>query len=79
MSTRNSAPCYVAAWMGGGCWGRMDTHICTAESLQSSLKPNHNTVNWIYPNKRSKKKNTKEYSAKGTKQKISMYTMMITV
>ena len=27
---------YVAAWMGGGVWGRMDTCICMAESLRCS-------------------------------------------
>ena len=55
MSIRNSAQCYVAAWMGEGCWGRTDTRICTAESLHSSRESNHNTVNWIYSNKKSKK------------------------
>ena len=32
-STWNSAQCYMAAWMGGGSWGRMDAYICMAESL----------------------------------------------
>ena len=32
-STGNSAQCYVAAWMGGVVWGKMDTCICIAESL----------------------------------------------
>ena len=26
----------VAAWVGGGVWGRMDTHICMAEFLLCS-------------------------------------------
>ena len=32
-STGNSAQRYVAAWMGGWGWERMDTYICVAESL----------------------------------------------
>ena len=32
-SSWNSTRCYVAAWMGGGVWGRMDTCIHMAESL----------------------------------------------
>ena len=32
-STWDSAHCYVAAWVGGAVWGRMDTCVCTAESL----------------------------------------------
>ena len=32
-STGNSAQCYVADWMGGEFWGRMDTCICMAQSL----------------------------------------------
>ena len=32
-SMGNSAPRYMAAWMGGGCGGRMDTCICLAHSL----------------------------------------------
>ena len=35
-STGNSAQCYVAAWIGGGGWGRMDTCVCMAESLRCS-------------------------------------------
>ena len=35
-STWNSAQCYVAAWMGGGSCGRMDTRICMTESLSCS-------------------------------------------
>ena len=35
-STGNSAPCYLAAWMGGEFGGRMDTCICMAESLPCS-------------------------------------------
>ena len=31
-STGDSAPCYVAAWMWGGVWGRMD-RVCGAEFL----------------------------------------------
>ena len=34
-STWSSAECYMAAWMGGS-WGRMDTCICTADSLSCS-------------------------------------------
>ena len=29
----NSAQCYVATWMGGEVWGRMDPCLCMAESL----------------------------------------------
>ena len=29
----NSAQCYVAAWLGGEFWGRMDTCICMAASV----------------------------------------------
>ena len=32
---KNSAECYMAAWMGGS-WGRMDTCICMADSLTCS-------------------------------------------
>ena len=32
-STQNSAQCYVEAWMGGGYWGRISTHIFMTESL----------------------------------------------
>ena len=35
-STWNSAQCCVAAWMGGGVWGRLDARVCTAESLRCS-------------------------------------------
>ena len=35
-STWNSAQCYVAAWIGGGVWGRIDTCVCMAESLHAS-------------------------------------------
>ena len=36
-STRNSAQCYVLAWIGlRGVWGRMDIGICMAESLYCS-------------------------------------------
>ena len=35
-STWNSTQCYVAAWMGGGFAGRVDTCICMAESLHCS-------------------------------------------
>ena len=34
----NSAQCYVAAWMGGGVWGRMDTCTCMAEFLHCSIE-----------------------------------------
>ena len=34
--TWNPVQCYVPAWMGGGVWGRMDSCICTAESLHCS-------------------------------------------
>ena len=37
-STGNSVQCDVAAWMGGGFAGRMDTCICTAESLHCPLE-----------------------------------------
>ena len=37
-NTQNSAQCYVAAWMEGGAWGRMDTCMCMAECLCSSLE-----------------------------------------
>ena len=33
-STGKCAQCYGAAWMG--VWGRMDTCVCTAESLRCS-------------------------------------------
>ena len=33
-------------------WGRMDTCICTAESLPCLL--NYHTVNWLYANTRKK-------------------------
>ena len=36
--TELSAPCYVAACMGGEFVGRMDTCICIAESLHCSLE-----------------------------------------
>ena len=32
-STKNSAQCYVSAWMGGGVSGRMDTCLYMAEFL----------------------------------------------
>ena len=32
-STWNSAQYHVAAWMGRGIWGGMDTCVCVAESL----------------------------------------------
>ena len=32
-STGDSAQCHVAAWMGGGSWGRRDTCICMAKSF----------------------------------------------
>ena len=32
-SAWSSAQCYMAAWMGGGSWGRMGACICMAESL----------------------------------------------
>ena len=35
-STGNSAQCYVAAWMGVGFGGRVDTCICMTESLHCS-------------------------------------------
>ena len=35
-STGSSAQCNVAAWMGAGFWGRMDTCICMPESLHCS-------------------------------------------
>ena len=34
--TGNSAQCYVAAWMGGGFEGRVDTCVCMAESFHHS-------------------------------------------
>ena len=37
-STGNAAPYYVAAWMGGGVCGRMDTCVCMAEFLGCSLE-----------------------------------------
>ena len=37
-STGNSAQCYVAACLGGGVSGRMDTRVCLAESLGCSLE-----------------------------------------
>ena len=44
-STGNSAQCHVAAWMGGGARGRMDTCICVAESLRCS--PEATTTSFI--------------------------------
>ena len=41
--TWNSAQCYVAAWMGGGVWGRMDTCICMAEFSVVHLKLLHHS------------------------------------
>ena len=35
-STGSSAQCNVAARMGAGFWGRMDTCICMPESLHCS-------------------------------------------
>ena len=35
-STGYSAKCYLAAWIGGGLVGRVDTCICMAESLHGS-------------------------------------------
>ena len=32
-STGHSVQCYVASWIGGGLWDRMDTCVCMAESL----------------------------------------------
>ena len=46
-SAWNSAQCYVAAWMGRGDWGRMDTCICMAESLCYPPET-HNIVNGLY-------------------------------
>ena len=37
-STGNSAPCYVAAWMGGEFGGYMDTCVCMA-SLEAIGSP----------------------------------------
>ena len=34
-STRSSAQCYVAAWMGGEFWGEW-IHMCMAQSLRCS-------------------------------------------
>ena len=52
--TGNSTQCYVAAWMVG-VWGRMDTGICTAESLGCC----HNTVNQLCANIKLKVKKKK--------------------
>ena len=37
-STGNSAQCYVAAWMGGGIWARMDTYGSMADPFAVHLK-----------------------------------------
>ena len=37
-STGNSAHCYVAAWMGGGIWARMDTYVSMADPFAVHLK-----------------------------------------
>ena len=36
--TGNSAHCYVAAWMGGGIWARMDTYVSMADPFAVHLK-----------------------------------------
>ena len=52
-STGNSAQRYVAAWMGGWGWERMDTCICVAESLYSppgqgdDVHPSHPPHFWL--------------------------------
>ena len=40
-STGNSAQCYVAAWMEGKFWGRIDTCVCMAEPLHCSPELSH--------------------------------------
>ena len=37
-SAGDSAACGVAAWMGGGVWGRMDTGVCMASPFTVHLK-----------------------------------------
>ena len=54
----NSVPCYVAPWIGRGVWGRMDSCVCTAESLHH-LKPSQHCLLTGYTpikNKKFKKK-----------------------
>ena len=59
-STRNSAQCYVAAWRREGFEGRMDLHVCMAESLHC-LPENFTTLLIGYTPVKNKKFNKIKY------------------
>ena len=74
---KNSAQCYMAAWMRGEFGGIVDTCMCTAESLCCS--PETTTALLIsYPPTHTKKslKFEKERKKMGTKIFISIQTLL---
>ena len=50
-STGNSAQCYVAAWMGGDFRGER-IHVSIWLVHSGFTWNNHDTVRWLYPNRR---------------------------
>ena len=67
-STWKSAQCYVAAWMGRGVWGRMDTCIymgeplfCPPEAITILLIGNIPIQNKTFKIKKEKEKNRFKY------------------
>ena len=70
-STRNSAQCYVVAWLveGGGVCGRMDTCICIPESLLCSSE----TVTTLLINWKIQKKNFKNIE----EEKKEVYVLLL--
>ena len=50
-STRKTAQCYVAAWMGGEFGGEyIHVYIYITESLHCLYAVHHHIVNWLYSN-----------------------------
>ena len=60
-STRNSAQCYVAAWMGGEFGGEW-IHVYVWLSPSAVHWNYNNIVNWLYSNEVKKKKESTKWS-----------------
>lgn len=61
---RDSAQCYMPAWMAEG-FGGEETHVCMWLSPSAIHLNYHNTVNWLYSNtKKTLKKSTSSIKAK---------------